>query len=136
MSTGKILDLIKEKKVEWVDFRFVDLAGRAHHIMMPDPDSFFLDPFTDHVTLNIMCDIYTPDGERYDRDPRGIAQKAEQYLQHAGVATTAYFAPESEFFIFDEVRFETSENTSFYSVDSEEGHWNTGRREGGRKSGI
>lgn len=104
MSTGKILDLIKEKKVEWVDFRFVDLAGRAHHIttpaqevdeacfengvafdgssivgfrgieesdmvMMPDPDSFFLDPFTDHVTLNIMCDIYTPDGERYDRDP-------------------------------------------------------------------
>ncbi|MEV2280120.1 type I glutamate--ammonia ligase [Paenibacillus larvae] len=171
MSTGKILDLIKEKKVEWVDFRFVDLAGRAHHIttpaqevdeacfengvafdgssivgfreieesdmvMMPDPDSFFLDPFTDHVTLNIMCDIYTPDGERYDRDPRGIAQKAEQYLQHAGVATTAYFAPQSEFFIFDEVRFETSENTSFYSVDSEEGHWNTGRREEGGNLGF
>ena len=98
-------------------------------VMMPDPTSAFVDPFTMHPTLNVMCDIYTPNGERYDRDPRGIAHKAEEYLKSAGVGTAAFFAPESEFFIFDDVRFNNDMNSSFYSVDSEEAAWNSGRKE-------
>lgn len=110
MSVQNVLNTIKEKGIEWVDFRFVDLSGRAHHIslpatevdeatfengvafdgssipgfrgieesdmvMMPDSESSFVDPFTAHPTLVIMCNIFTPDGERYERDPRSIAQK-------------------------------------------------------------
>ncbi|MEB3102449.1 type I glutamate--ammonia ligase [Ferviditalea candida] len=171
MSVQHILDMIKENSIEWVDFRFTDLSGRAHHIsipaievdentfkngvafdgssiagfrgieesdmvMMPDTESVFVDPFTAHPTLVVICDIYTPDGERYDRDPRGIAQKAEEYLQKTGVGTAAFFAPESEFFIFDDVRYDSSMNTSFYSVDSVEGVWNTGREEEGGNLGF
>ncbi|MFD0961692.1 type I glutamate--ammonia ligase [Paenibacillus chungangensis] len=105
-------------------------------VMMPDAETAFIDPFTAHPTLNIMCNINTPDGERYDRDPRSIAQKAEEYLQSCGIGTTAFFAPESEFFIFDDVRYESSMNTSFYKVDSEEGAWNTARKEEGGNLGF
>jgi len=105
-------------------------------VMMPDPASSFIDPFTMHPTINIMCDIYTPSGERYDRDPRGIAHKAEEYLKKAGVGTAAFFAPESEFFIFDDVRFNNNMNSSFYSVDSEEAVWNTDRKEEGGNLGF
>lgn len=171
MSVQHILNMIKENSIEWVDFRFVDLSGGAHHIsvpatevdestfengvafdgssiagfrgieesdmvMMPDTESIFVDPFTAHPTLVVMCDIYTPDGERYERDPRGIAQKAEEYLQQTGIGTAAFFAPESEFFIFDDVRYESSMNTSSYSVDSVEGVWNTGREEEGGNLGF
>ena len=100
-------------------------------VMMPDAKSAYEDPFTAHPTLVLMCDIYTPDGERYDRDPRSIAQKAEEYLKSTGIGTEAYFAPESEFFIFDDVRYETTMNASSYFVDSEEGFWNTNRVEEG-----
>lgn len=171
MSVQQIFDLIKEKHVEWVDFRFVDLSGKTHHVtvpagsvseetfengvafdgssipgfrgieesdmvMMPDPEGAYLDPFTAHPTLNVMCNIYTPEGERYDRDPRNIAQKAEEYLKSTGIGTAAYFAPESEFFIFDDVRYETGMNTSFYAVDSIEAAWNTGRAEEGGNKGF
>ncbi|PJI52022.1 type I glutamate--ammonia ligase, partial [Methylobacterium radiotolerans] len=61
-------------------------------VMMPDTESSFVDPFTAHPTLVIMCNIFTPDGERYERDPRSIAQKAEEYLQKTGVGTAAFFA--------------------------------------------
>lgn len=105
-------------------------------VMMPDTETAYVDPFTSHPTLNIMCNIYTPDGERYDRDPRSIAQKAEEYLQTTGIGTTAFFAPESEFFIFDDVRYESSMNTSFFSVDSEEAAWNTNRKEEGGNLGF
>lgn len=105
-------------------------------VMMPDPASAFVDPFTMHPTINVMCDIFTPNGERYDRDPRGIAHKAEEYLKKAGVGTAAYFAPESEFFVFDDVRFNNDMNSSFYSVDSEEAAWNTGRKEEGGNLGF
>ena len=88
--------------------------------MMPDTETAYVDPFTAHPTLIIMCNIHTPEGERYDRDPRSIAQKAEEYLQTTGVGTTAFFAPESEFFIFDDVRFENGMNKSYFEVDSEE----------------
>lgn len=105
-------------------------------VMMPDTESAFVDPFTLHPTLNIMCNIFTPAGERYDRDPRSIAQKAEEYLQTTGIGTDAFFAPESEFFIFDDVRFENGMNSSFYSVDSEEAAWNSGRKEEGGNLGF
>lgn len=105
-------------------------------VMMPDTESAFVDPFTLHPTLNIMCNIFTPAGERYDRDPRSIAQKAEEYLQKSGVGTAAFFAPESEFFIFDDVRFENNMYSSSYSVDSEEAAWNTGRKEEGGNLGY
>ncbi|MFE4570200.1 type I glutamate--ammonia ligase [Paenibacillus chitinolyticus] len=171
MSVQDVLNIIKEKNIEWIDFRFVDLLGKAHHIslpaceveeetfengvafdgssihgfrgieesdmvMMPDTESVYVDPFTAHPTLIVMCNIHTPDGERYERDPRSIAQKAEEFLQTAGVGTTANFAPESEFFIFDDVRYESGMNTSYYSVDSEEGAWNTGRKEEGGNLGF
>jgi glutamine synthetase len=171
MSVKKVLDLIKEKNIEWVDFRFVDLSGKAHHIsvpaseveeetfvngvafdgssipgfrgieesdmvMMPDSEAAFLDAFNAHPTINIMCNIYTPDGERYDRDPRSIAQKAEEFLRKSGVGTAAFFAPESEFFIFDDVRYETSMNSSSFTVDSEEAGWNTARKEDGGNLGF
>lgn len=105
-------------------------------VMMPDTETAYVDPFTSHPTLNVMCNIHTPDGERYDRDPRSIAQKAEEYLQTTGIGTTAFFAPESEFFIFDDVRYESSMNTSFFSVDSEEAAWNTNRKEEGGNLGF
>jgi len=89
------------------------------------------DAFTDHPTLIVYCNIYTPAGERYDRDPRGIAEKAEEYLKSTGIGTSAFFAPESEFFIFDDVRYETGMNKSSYEVDSVEAAWNTGRKEEG-----
>src|SRR5690606_23995077 len=97
-------------------------------VMMPDPASAFIDPFTMHPTLNVMCDIYTPSGERYDRDPRGIAHRAEEYLKKVGVGTAAFFAPESEFFVFDDVRFHNDMHSSYYSVDSEEAVWNSARK--------
>ncbi|WP_028546079.1 type I glutamate--ammonia ligase [Paenibacillus taiwanensis] len=171
MSVNQVLELIREKKIEYVDFRFVDLSGKAHHIslpatevdadtfvngvafdgssiqgfrgieesdmvMMPDTATVYVDPFTAHATLIVMCNIHTPDGERYERDPRSIAQKAEEFLQTAGVGTTAYFAPESEFFIFDDVRYETSMNSSSFYVDSEEASWNTNRKEEGGNLGF
>lgn len=103
--------------------------------MMPDPVSCYIDPFTAHPTLNIMSNIYTPEGDAYERDPRGIAARAEQYLQEAGIGTAAFFAPESEFFLFDEVRYESSMNSSSYFVDSEEAQWNTNRKEEGGNLG-
>lgn len=105
-------------------------------VMMPDPTATFVDPFTAHSTLNVVCDIYTPDGERYERDPRSIATRAEEFLQTSGVGTAAFFAPESEFFIFDDVRYESGMNKSFYAVDSEEAVWNSGRVEEGGNTGF
>ncbi len=91
----------------------------------PDPNTAFIDPFIEPKTLVMICDIYDPvTGERYGRDSRYIAQKAEQYLKQAGIGDTAYFGPEAEFYILDSVEFGTSSNYSFWRVDSEEGWWN------------
>lgn len=171
MSVQKVLDTIKEKNIEWVDFRFTDIGGKAHHlsipaceveaetfvngvafdgssitgfrgieesdmVMMPDTETAFVDPFTAHPTLVLLCNIFTPEGVRYDRDPRSIAQKAEEYLQSTGIGTSAYFAPESEFFIFDDVRYESDMNKAFFAVDSEEAIWNSGRDEEGGNLGF
>ena len=100
-------------------------------ILMPDPDTCYLDPFRQHRTLVLHCFVADPvTGESYSRDPRFVAQKAEQHLFSSGIADTAFFGPEPEFFVFDDVRFETTANSSSYRVDSVEGAWNTGKDEG------
>ena len=97
-------------------------------IMMLDPTSAVLDPFTDEPTVNIRCDIIEPSsGEGYERDPRSIAKRAEAYLSSTGIADTAYFGPENEFFIFDDVKWSNQMGHVFYSVDSEESEWNSAK---------
>jgi glutamine synthetase len=99
-------------------------------LVIPDPNTAFMDPFMNEPTLNLVGNIFDPiTMERYTRDPRAIAFKAEKYLQSTGIADTAYFGPEAEFFIFEDVRFEQRENAGFYYLDSQEGSWNTGREE-------
>ncbi|MGH9118275.1 MAG: type I glutamate--ammonia ligase [Acidimicrobiales bacterium] len=100
-------------------------------ILMPDAATTMLDPFTQHKTLNINCFVRDPvTGEAYSRDPRYVAKKAEDYLTSTGIADTVYFGPEAEFFVFDDVRFAQTPNSAYYSVDSVEAAWNTGRDEG------
>lgn len=157
-----VLSTIDAEKVEYVDFRIVDLLGRQHHVTvpayavdegtfrngvafdgssligyksieesdmvaMPDPATAFIDPFVEAKTMNIICNIVNPDNTVYTRDPRGIALKAEAYLQQSGLATAAYFGPESEFFLFDNVRYASGPSGSFFHIDSEEAFWNTGK---------
>ncbi|MBI1275728.1 type I glutamate--ammonia ligase [bacterium] len=97
-------------------------------ILMPDAASAFIDPFTAQPTMNVFCDVIEPaTGQGYVRDPRSTARRAESYLQETGLADTAYFGPEVEFFIFDDVRFDNNMRGSFYEIDSEEGPYNSGR---------
>lgn len=99
-------------------------------LIIPDPETMFLDPFISAPTISLICDVYEPaTKEKYSRCPRNIAQKAEAYLKSTGIADTAYFGPEAEFFVFDDVRFDSGPNFAFYSVDSNEGKWNSGREE-------
>ncbi len=99
-------------------------------LILPDPSTAMMDPFRKYPTLSMICNIVDPiTKEPYTRDPRFIAQKAEQYLKSTGIGDTAYFGPEAEFFIFDNVQFDTTANSSFYLVDSIEGIWNSGRDE-------
>jgi glutamine synthetase len=99
-------------------------------LIIPDPNTMFVDPFIDAPTISLVCDVYEPaTKEKYERCPRSIAQKASSYLLSTGMADTVYFGPEAEFFIFDDVRFDSSPNGSFYMVDSIEGKWNSGRDE-------
>ncbi len=100
-------------------------------LIVPDPHTAMIDPFCEHPTLSLICNIIDPiTREPYSRDPRYIATKAANYLKLTGIADTAYFGPEAEFFILDDVRFETRENAGYYFVDSVEGRWNSGRVEG------
>lgn len=104
--------------------------------LIPDPSTAYLDAFRAEKTLILIFDIYNPrNGEIYAKDPRQVAKKAEKYLASTGIADTAFFAPEAEFYIFDDVRYEVKQNSSFYSVDSEEAAWNTGRVEEGGNLG-
>src|SRR6478736_5260408 len=99
-------------------------------LMKPDPSTAILDPFLKTPTLSILCDVIDPiTHESYSRDPRSLAKRAVAYLKSTGIADTAYFGPEAEFFIFDDVRYEYSANSSFHSLDSGEAIWNTGREE-------
>jgi glutamine synthetase len=97
-------------------------------LLMPDPASAILDPFTEAPTLSLICEIADPvTGERYGRDPRGVAARAEAYLTETRIADTSYFGPECEFFVFDEVSYDLGPNHSHYAFDSAEGHWNSGK---------
>lgn len=100
--------------------------------LIPDLHTAYIDPFRVEKTLNINMSIVDPyTNEPYSRDPRQVAAKAEAYLKSTGIADTAFFAPEAEFYIFDDVRFETKQNKSFYEIDSIEAAWNTSRKEDG-----
>ncbi len=160
---SKVLKMIKDNEVRFVDFRFTDTRGKEQHVsvpshvideevftdgkmfdgssiagwkginesdmvLMPDTDTAILDPFTDEVTLNIRCDILEPSTmEGYERDPRSVAKRAEAYLQSTGIGDTAYFGPEPEFFVLDDVRWGADMSGAFYKVDSEEAEWNSER---------
>ena len=106
-------------------------------VIIPDPSTAMIDPFVKESTLSLICDIYEPlTMEKYERCPRNIAQKAEQYLLSTGIADTAFFGAEAEFYVFDDVRFETKANASYYYIDSVEAAWNTGRVEEGGNRGY
>lgn len=95
-------------------------------VLMPDPETAVMDPFMEHNTLIIRCEVLEPNTmEGYNRCPRSLAKRAEAYLQSVGIADTAYFGPEPEFFVFDSVSFGTEMHSMFYNIDSEEGAWNT-----------
>ncbi|MGB5621535.1 MAG: glutamate--ammonia ligase [Gammaproteobacteria bacterium] len=95
-------------------------------ILMPDTASVVIDPFAEDVTVNVTCDVIEPSTmQGYERDPRSLAKRAEAYLKSTGVADTAYFGPENEFFIFDDVRWGAEMKGAFYSIDSSEAGWNS-----------
>src|SRR6202046_898680 len=97
-------------------------------LLIPDPATAFIDPFYETRTLVMTCDVIDPiTRQHYDRDPRWIARKAEMYLRNSGLADTAYFGAEAEFFIFDNVRFDQNAHSGYYFIDAEEGRWNSGR---------
>lgn len=160
--SDKILKLIEEEDVEFVDLRFTDPRGKLQHVtfdksmvdedffedgsmfdgssiagwkainesdmtLMPDVDTALIDPFYQQTTLAIMCDILEPStGEAYNRDPRSTAKRAETFLAASGVGDKAFFGPEAEFFVFDDVRWTTDQNETGYRLDSEEGPYNSG----------
>jgi glutamine synthetase len=99
-------------------------------LLMPDPDTAFMDPFRDAPTLVMICDVGDPITKKpYPRDPRHIAKSAEAYVAKLGVADQAFFGAEAEFFIFDSIRYGQATQHGFYFIDSEEGIWNSGREE-------
>ncbi|NBS17192.1 MAG: glutamate--ammonia ligase [Gammaproteobacteria bacterium] len=120
-------DMFEEGKM----FDGSSIAGWKHinesdMILMPDASTAVLDPFFEDVTLVLRCDIIEPaDMQGYERDPRSIAKRAEAYMKSTGIADSALFGPENEFFVFDDIRWGTSMQGSFYKVDSEEAGWNS-----------
>lgn len=105
--------------------------------MVPDPNTAWIDPFMEEPTLSMICSIQEPrTKEPYDRCPRSIAQKALDYLASTGIGDTAFFGPEAEFFIFEDVRFDQTENSAYYYVDTKEGRWNSGAVEEGGNLGY
>ena len=115
-------------------WKTIDASDMA---MVPDPSTAWIDPFYSHKTLSMICSIQDPrTGTLYDRCPRALAQRALAYLSGSGLADTAFFGPEPEFFLFDDVRYNSSEGGSFYSVDTIEASWNSGRLEEGGNLGY
>jgi glutamine synthetase len=128
-------ELSEETFEDGVGFDGSSIRGFQHihesdMLAVPDPQTAVMDPFCQIPTLTLICNIADPvTKERYRRDPRYTAQKAEMYLRSTGIADTAYFGPEMEHFIFDDVRYDYKENMSFHMIDSAEAQWNTGREE-------
>ena len=163
MSANKVLKLMKDKGVEYLDLRFTDPRGKLQHLTMdgtlvdesmlsdgvffdgssiagwkainesdmilkPDLDRLVFDPFTSHNTLVLFCDVLDAVKKNpYERDPRSIAKKAEAYLKKTGIGDKAYFGPEAEFFVFDDVKFKNDMNETGFKIDSSEGPYNTGK---------
>src|SRR5579863_761121 len=102
-------------------------------LLLPDPNTAFIDPFYEESTLVLTCDVVEPaDGKGYDRDPRSLAKRAEAYLKSTGLGDTAYFGPEPEFFVFDSVTWNVDMSGSFVKIKSEEAPWSSGEEfEGG-----
>lgn len=161
MSVDKVLTLIKEEQVRFVDLRFTDTRGKEQHVsipahkvdadffeegkmfdgssiagwkginesdmtLMPEPETAVMDPFFDEPTLSIRCDVLEPSTRQgYERDPRSLAKRAEAYLKSTGIADAAYFGPEPEFFVFDEVRWGDDMQGAFYRIESEEAAWSS-----------
>jgi glutamine synthetase len=140
--TTPIGEISEESFEEGLGFDGSSIRGWAEihtsdMLVIPDAASAAMDPFMKEPTLSLICNILDPiTKEPYPRDPRNIAQKAEKYLKATGIADTAYFGPEAEFFIFDEVRYDSTPNQAFYKIDSTEGQWNTGREEDGGNRGY
>src|SRR3974390_1708190 len=130
-----IAELTEESFTEGLGFDGSSIRGwksieASDMLAMPDPDTAFIDPFMIEATPSLTCTIAaTGTMEPYIRDPRGISQRAEKYLASTGIADSAVFGPEAEFFVFDNVQFDAKSNGTFYSIDSEEAIWNTGRDE-------
>ena len=122
-------DLFEEGKM----FDGSSIAGwkginESDMILMPDATTAVIDPFYDETTLILRCDIVEPATmQGYERDPRSIAKRAEAYLKSTGIGDTAFFGPENEFFVFDDVRWSANMQGAFYKVDSEESSWNSER---------
>ncbi|HWQ95012.1 MAG TPA: glutamate--ammonia ligase [Gammaproteobacteria bacterium] len=159
--SAKVLKMIKDNDVKFIDFRFCDTKGKEQHvsvpahtidaalfkegkmfdgssiagwkhinesdmILMPDADSAVMDPFMEESTLLLRCNIIEPTTMKgYERDPRSLAQRCEAYMKSTGIADTAYFGPEPEFFIFDDIRWGADMSGSFVKIDSEEAAWNS-----------
>jgi len=99
-------------------------------LLIPDPATAFVDPFYEIKTLVMNCNVIDPiTRQSYDRDPRWIARKAELYVKNSGLADTAFFGAEAEFFIFDNIRFDQNTHSGFYFIDADEGRWNSGRKD-------
>lgn len=161
MSADKVLTLIREQEVKFVDLRFTDTRGKEQHVsipaklvdagffqdgkmfdgssiagwkginesdmtLMPEAETAVIDPFFDETTLIIRCDVIEPlTGQGYARCPRSLAKRAEVYMKSIGIADAAYFGPEPEFFVFDDVRWGADISGAFYKIDSEESSWNS-----------
>jgi len=161
MSVDKVLGLIRDEDVAYVDIRFTDPRGKLQHVtviadlvdedfleegfmfdgssisgwksidqsdmkLIADTDSAYIDPFYAEKTLCLHCNVVEPDtGEPYSRDPRGTAVKAEAYLKSTGIGDTAYFGPEAEFFLFEDVRYSTTPQKVGFEIDATAAAWNT-----------
>src|SRR6266403_974927 len=134
MTPKQVLQFMKEKGAVMVDVKFIDLLGTWQHFTAPV--SAVMDPFTKDPTLSLIANISDPlTRADYSRDPRNISRKAEAYLKSTGLGDAAFFGPEPEFFIFDGMRYDVTQNSSYYYIESNEGNWNSGR-EGAIKSGA
>lgn len=128
-------DLVSSIWVDGIGFDGSSIRGfqkiqESDMILIPDPTTAIIDPACEVPTLSIICDIYDPITKKpYTRDPRYIARKAVEYMKKSGIAEEVYFGPEAEFFIFNDIRFDQTENSGYYYIDSVEGDWNTGRDE-------
>jgi glutamine synthetase len=135
-TSKSIADVDEDTFEEGVGFDGSSIRGFQHinesdMLMMPIAETARIDPYMEIPTMYVLCNIYDPvTGNRYSLDPRGVAERAEGYLKSSGLGDTAYFGPEPEFFVFDNVQYGSTNEASFHSVDSVEGFWNTGSDEG------